>query len=100
MELEQTNKGNNNYRKLLEHARELMPEGTPEKTIRQVTWLYIQYGCNNYTDGPGYPFKPEDVRDAVRLSKHEGIALAKTMEELGIIKMNEYGRYYFTHRWM
>lgn len=100
MELESTKSSGGNYYKLVEHARSLLPEGTDSRTVRQVTWLYIQYGCNNYTDGHGYPFKPEDVQDAVRLTKHEGIALAKQMQELGILKMNELGRYEFTSRWM
>ena len=100
MELEKTKDNSGKYYQLVEHAKSLMPQDTPEKTVRQVAWLYIQYGCNNYTDGPGYPFKPEEVQDAVKLTKHEGMALAKKMEELGIIKMNAVGRYYFSSRWM
>ena len=100
MELESTKSSGGNYYKLVDHARELMPPGTDEKTVRQVTWLYIQYGCNNYTDGPGYPFKPEDVQDAVHLDKHSGMALAAKMEKQGILCMNDAGRYFFTSRWM
>jgi hypothetical protein len=101
MDLEKARKhGGNYYLKYVEHAKTLLPQGTPEKTVRQVTWLYIQYGCNTYTDGPGFAFKPEDVRDALRLTKHEGMALAKRMEDWGILKMNPLGRYYFPSRWM
>lgn len=100
MELDKTKDCGGNYYSLVEHAKTLMPQETPEKTVRQVTWLYIQYGCNTYTDGPGFPFKPEDVRDALRLSKQEGMALAEQMEAYGILKMNPLGRYYFTARWI
>lgn len=100
MELESTKSSGGNYYYLVDYARKLLPEGTDERTVRQVTWLYIQYGCNNYTDGPGYPFTAEQVQDAVRLTKREGMALAKKMEELGIIKKNPVGRYFFTSRWM
>lgn len=100
MELESTKSTSGNYFALVEHAKSLLPVGVSEKTARQVTWLYIQYGCNNYTDGPGYPFRPEDVQDATSLDKHQGMELAKMMEDAGIIKMNEWGRYIFTSRWM
>ena len=100
MELDQAKFNSGNYVRLVEHAKTLMPPDSSERTVRQAAWLYIQYGCNNYTDGSGYPFKPEDVQDAVRLNKHEGIKLAKVMESQGIIAMNETGRYYFTARWM
>ncbi|MDD2442194.1 MAG: hypothetical protein GX821_03480 [Clostridiaceae bacterium] len=88
-----------NYRRLLEHARTLLPAGTDEQTVRQVAWLYIQYGCNNYTDGPGYPFRPEDVQDAVRLSRQEGIELAARLVRLGVLALNQDGRCVFTSRW-
>ena len=88
-----------NYLSCLVHARSLLPAGTDEQTVRQVAWLYIQYGCNNYTDGPGYPFRPEDVQDAVRLSRQEGIELAARLVRLGVLALNQDGRCVFTSRW-
>lgn len=100
MELEKTKDCGGSYYALVQCAKAMMPAGTPEKTVRQATWLYVQYGCNTYTDGPGYPFRPEDVRDALRLSREEGMDLAAWLESLGILKLNPLGRYYFTSRWM
>lgn len=100
MEVENGSLGNQNYLALLNEARRRLPEGCDERVVRQTAWLYTQYGCNNYTDGFGYPFRPEDVQDAVQLSKHEGMALARRLEELGILKLGAYGRYQFAERWM
>ena len=99
MEVENGSLGNQNYLALLEEARRRLPEGTDAQTVRRTAWLYTQYGCNNYTDGPGYPFRPEDVQDAVSLSKREGMEFARLQERLGILKMGAYGRYSFAERW-
>ena len=88
------------YQSLLEQTRKRLPEGTDEKTVKRVAWLYAQYGCNNYTDTVGYPFRGEDVQDAVSLSKHEGMALAEWLLKLGLLKMGDFGRYYFPDKWL
>ena len=38
--------------------------------------------------------------NAISSNESLGVGLAKMMENAGIIKMNEWGRYIFTSRWM
>ena len=92
--------GFNNYISLIEQTKKRLPAETDEKTIKRVAWLYAQYGCNNYTDTIGYPFRAEDVQDAVSLNKHEGMALAAWLEGLGLIKKGDFDRYYFPEKWL
>lgn len=100
MEIENALGIGENYKTVLLQAKQRLPEGTDEQTIRRTAWLYIQYGCNNYTDGPGYPFRAEDVQDAVKLDKHAGMALAGWLEALGVLEKGDYDRYHFAERWM
>ena len=88
------------YKTLLIETQKRLPVGTTDETVRQVAWLYVQYGCNNYTDTKGYPFRGEDVQDAVRLSRHDGMKLASWLADLGILKTNDFDRYYFPEKWM
>ena len=88
------------YAALLEQAKKRLPVGTDETTVKRVTWLYIQYGCNNYTDTIGYPFREEDVQDAVSLSKKEGMAFAQWLQALGIVKKDSFDRCYFPEKWL
>ncbi len=92
--------GCQHYKSLLEQTQRRLPEGTDEKTIRRVAWLYAQYGCNNYTDTIGYPFRGEDVQDAVSVSKREGMELAQWLLELGLLKKGDFDRYYFPDKWL
>ena len=92
--------GCEHYKSLIAETKKRLPASTPEKTVRQVAWLYVQYGCNNYTDTKGYPFRPEDVQDAVCLSKQDGMKLARWLTELGLVKINGLGRCYFPDKWL
>jgi hypothetical protein len=89
-----------NYYAVVEHAQKLLPENSSELTVRQTAWLYIQYGCNTYTDGPGFPFKPEDARDALPVTKREGMALVAELNRLGILEELPNGRYRFAAQWI
>ena len=88
------------YKSLLDETRARLPEGTDEKTIKRGAWLYAQYGCNNYTDTSGYPFRGKDVQDAVSLSKREGMELAQWLLELGLLQKGKVDRYFFPDKWL
>ncbi len=100
MTLEQAKITCPNYYSVVEHAKKILPAGTDENTARQTAWLYIQYGCNTYTDGPGFPFRPGDVRDALPVTREEGIALAERLLSLGILERTVTDRLRFSSQWI
>lgn len=100
MELEYAKQVCKNYYAIVEHARRILPEDSTETFIRQASWLYVQYGCNTYTDGPGFPFQPEDVQDALPVNRQEGKEIAERLVTLGVLERLHSGRCRFPAQWV